>query len=165
MTTGIEGVLRQLHHGEENLGKELLVIGERHRVNHEVAHVTTDLARWSYQNLQALSSLASSYGSFLEEIKDEREKGGPLTSMREMAANALGHRPGAALVLLRDLRGLYLMASGNNVNWIMLGQAAQACRDSQLLDVVTTCHPRTLRQLKWCNATIKALSPQTLSSP
>lgn len=67
-------------------------------------------------------------------------------------------------VVHTDLRELYLMASGNAVLWTMLGQAAQASRDSQLLQVVSDCHPRTLRQVRWCNGTIKTLSPQILTS-
>ncbi|MER6853887.1 hypothetical protein AB0A81_35965 [Streptomyces flaveolus] len=31
-----------------------------------------------------------------------------------------------------------------------------------LLDVVSACHPRTLRQMGWTNTMIKNLSPQIL---
>src|ERR1700712_1037844 len=34
----------------------------------------------------------------------------------------------------------------------MLGQAAQASKDAQLLEIVTACHGRTTRQAVWCNA-------------
>jgi hypothetical protein len=124
MTAGIEAVLRQLHRGENDLEKELLVIGERHRSDHEVAHVTTALARWSHQNLEALSALAGKYGSFLGDPAGQREQGGPLAAMREKAASAIGHRPEPALLLLRDLRRLYLMASENSIDWTMAMSAA-----------------------------------------
>lgn len=46
----------------------------------------------------------------------------------------------------------------------MLAQAAQATRDRTLLDLVTDCHPQTLRQMRWTNTMIKVLSPQLLVS-
>lgn len=42
-------------------------------------------------------------------------------------------------------------------------QAAQALRDERLLDLASSCHPRTLRQLRWTNTMIKVLAPQLLT--
>lgn len=36
-------------------------------------------------------------------------------------------------------------------------------RDRLLLDVVSACHPRSLRQMRWTHTVIKNLSPQTLT--
>jgi hypothetical protein len=68
------------------------------------------------------------------------------------------------LLLLRDLRELHLAAAENSLYWEMLGQVAQARRDGELLAVVSACHPRTLRQMRWTNTMIKNLSPQLLTS-
>ncbi|MEV4557928.1 hypothetical protein AB0K51_13115 [Kitasatospora sp. NPDC049285] len=46
----------------------------------------------------------------------------------------------------------------------MLAQLAQATRDSPLLDLASACHPRSLRQMRWTNTMIKALSPRLLAS-
>ncbi|GAA2273106.1 hypothetical protein GCM10010415_45240 [Streptomyces atrovirens] len=46
----------------------------------------------------------------------------------------------------------------------MLAQAAQATRDQELLELVSSCHPQTLRQMRWTNTMIKVLSPQLLVS-
>lgn len=46
----------------------------------------------------------------------------------------------------------------------MPGQAAQASRETRPLDVVSFCHPRTLRQMHWSNTVIKNLSPQLLTA-
>jgi hypothetical protein len=46
----------------------------------------------------------------------------------------------------------------------MLAQAAQATRDQELLELVSSCRPRTLRQMRWTNTMIKVLSPQLLVS-
>ena len=164
MSTGINVVLRQLHDTEQELEQHLHVVGERHSTDHEVRHVTVQLARWSCQNRRSMSVLADAHGSFLGEDPSEQSSSGVLEAMREKAAALMGRRPEPGLLLLRDLRELYLMASGNAVLWTMLGQAAQASSDTQLLDVVNDCHPRTLRQVRWCNGTIKAISPQVLTS-
>lgn len=86
-----------------------------------------------------------------------------MAHLRERTAELLAGRPEPGL-LLHDLRHLYLLASGNSVHWTALAQAAQAVRDSELLAVVTACHGRTMRQAVWCNATIKAVSAQVLTS-
>ncbi|MFD9306677.1 hypothetical protein ACFWCB_29120 [Streptomyces sp. NPDC060048] len=46
----------------------------------------------------------------------------------------------------------------------MLAQAARATKDTRLLEVTSSCHPRTLRQMRWTNTLIKNLSPQILTS-
>ncbi len=164
MSSAINGVLRELHDGERDLEQHLHVVGERHSTEHEVRHVTVDLARWSLRNREAMSMLADTHGSFLSDDQEPETPAHPLEAVRAKTAALLGRRPEPGLLLLRDLRQLYLMASGNAVLWTMLGQAAQASRDSQLLQVVSDCHPRTLRQVRWCNGTIKTLSPQILTS-
>lgn len=122
------------------------MIGERHNTDHEIVHVTRQLARWSHDNL-AMAPVAASYGSFLDDPGDPKDPGGPMASLREHAADAIGRRPQPGLLLLRDLRELYLLASGNSLDWTMLGQAAQAAHDQPLLETVTNCHPRTIRQI------------------
>jgi len=72
--------------------------------------------------------------------------------------------PNPGLLVLHDLRTLYLMASENSLHWEMLAQAAQASRDTSLLDLATACHPQTLRQIRWANTLIKSMSPQILTS-
>jgi hypothetical protein len=43
-------------------------------------------------------------------------------------------------------------------------QAAQASRDGGLLDLASTRHPQTLRQMRWTNTMIKTLSPRIRTS-
>lgn len=39
-----------------------------------------------------------------------------------------------------------------------------ATKDTRLLTLASSCHPRTLRQMRWTNTMIKNLSPQILTS-
>lgn len=164
MSRGIALVLREVHDGEAELEKQLHVVAARHRTDHEVRHVAVDLARWSLQNRRALAPFAERYGSHLADDQEPSTPSAALGGLRERSAELLGRRTAPGLLLLRDLRELYLMASGNSVLWTMLGQGAQASRSSDLLEVVTACHGRTVRQAVWCNAMVKALSPQALTA-
>jgi hypothetical protein len=161
---GITLVLRMMKDGEIDLESEFRAVAERHRVDHEIHHVAADLARWCAENLEAIASLSERYGGGLERHPEPREAPGPVGVLREEASELLGRRPEAGLLLLRDLQRLYTMASSNSALWIMLGQGAQAIRDVDLLDAVTACHARTLRQVAWCHTMIKALSPQALTA-
>ena len=42
--------------------------------------------------------------------------------------------------------------------------SAQAAKDDRLLAVAQRCHPQSLRQMRWANAMLKELAPQTLTS-
>lgn len=160
---GVTLVLRTLHHGEKHLAKELTAVAERHRTEHEVHHVATDLARWSHTHVQRLADTGRDHGVHLGEPSGD-DSAGMLSTLREKTAEAVVHRPEPGLLLLRDLRKLHLDAAGNSLYWEMLAQAAQATRDTGLLALASECHPETLRQMRWTNTMIKNLSPQVLTS-
>lgn len=159
--TGITTTLKELHHGERDLEHDLLVAAERHRADHEFHHVATDVARWSREHTRRLAEAGHAYDLDLSGPADNPTPGA-LAALREKAAEALGRRPEAGLLLLHDLRELHLDATRNSLHWEMLAQAAQAARDEQLLELASTCHPQTLRQLRWTNTMLKELSPQLL---
>jgi len=66
------------------------------------------------------------------------------------------------LVMVRDLREVYLRASGVLTDWEMIGQAAQAIVHDELLELATRCQAQTKRQAAWANAKIKESSTQAL---
>ena len=144
--------LRALHHGEEHLADRLATTAERHRTEHEIHHIATDLAQWSREHAQRLAETARERGLDLE--PDAGDSAAPTTD----------GRPEPLPPLLRDLRDLHLAATENSLLWEMLAQVAQATNDDKLLTLASACHPQTLRQLRWTNTMIKTLSPQILSS-
>ncbi|MGX1274187.1 hypothetical protein [Streptomyces phaeoluteigriseus] len=160
---GIGLTLRALHHGERHLAGQLTAVAERHRADHEIHHVATDLAGWSREHVRRLADAGRAHGL---DLGDSSGTPAPrvLSALREKAAEAVGHRPEPGLLLLRDLRELHLAAAENSLHWEMLAQAAQATGDDGLLAVTSECHPRTLRQMRWTNTMIKTLSPQVLTS-
>ncbi|MGI5405058.1 hypothetical protein ACQEVG_37610 [Streptomyces sp. CA-135486] len=158
---GIVTVLRALDTGERELAQGLDTAAERHRAEHEIHHVATDLARWSREHAQCLAYYAHARGLDLTVPSDALYV---LSPLRQHTAETGGHRPEAGLLLLRDLRELHLRATENSLSWEALAQAAQATTDTELLELTSACHPRTLRQMRWTNTMIKNLSPQILTS-
>ncbi|MER7800234.1 hypothetical protein ABTX71_07900 [Streptomyces parvulus] len=159
---GIVLTLRALHDGEQQLADDLVTVAERHRAEHEVHHVATDLATWSLAHVRRLAEAAA---------QRDAEQEGPavppysvFATPRAKEPEALVPRLAPGLLLLRDLRELHVAAAENSLHWEMLAQAAQATRDTDLLQLVSGCHPRTLRQMRWTNTMIKNLAPQILTS-
>ncbi|MEV6211458.1 hypothetical protein [Kitasatospora sp. NPDC051914] len=161
--SGASITLQALHDGERRLEHDLLVVARRHRADHEVHHVATDVARWSHEHAHRIARAAQHYG--LDLSGPDGDPGpGLMAAVREKAAEALGRRSEIGLLLLYDLCDLHLTATENSLRWEMLAQLAQATDDSRLLDLATACHPQTLRQMRWTNTMIKTLSPQLLGS-
>ena len=158
----IDLALEELHRSENDLATQLLTVSDRHKADHEVFHLARDLARWSQDHVREIAAIGGKYGLELDPEPD----GDPtvLQKMRQGMADRLGRRSAPALLLLRDLRSLYMDASAVSVDWELIGQAAQGVRDRELLAVVTRCHPETLRQATWANAQIKEKATQILVS-
>jgi hypothetical protein len=156
--------IREVAQAEEDLAQELLKVGERHRADHDVYHLTRQLSRWAQGHLAALEQQAERYGGGVDGEGIGRESAGPLTALREKSAELLGRRPASGLLLLRDLRNIHLLAAEASLNWTLLGQAAQAAKDPELLQCVSLCHPETLRTMRWSLTKLKTAAPQVLAT-
>ncbi|MFL6141132.1 MAG: hypothetical protein ACJ72N_04550 [Labedaea sp.] len=84
-----------------------------------------------------------------------------MSAARETLSEWFGRRPEPALLLLADLRRA---AAGVSRDWELLGQAAQAAMDTDLLALTQRCYPQTLRRLRRASAMLKVISPQNLTS-
>jgi hypothetical protein len=142
-------VLGELHRAEKLLEADLRRTADRHRAEHEVHHVARDLATWSAAHARDIAGAGRAHGVTFDVLAPDPRP----------AAH-----PDPGLALLADLRRLHHRAAEVSLDWELLAQGAQAAKDTALLDLATRCHPQTLRQLKWTNATLKALSPQILTS-
>ncbi|WP_448626141.1 hypothetical protein [Geodermatophilus sp. URMC 64] len=158
----IDLALEELHHSENDLAGQLLALSDRHKADHEIFHVARDLAVWSQEHVRRISAIGRRFGLHL----DPEPAGDPtlLQKVRQEVGDRLGRRSAPALLLLRDLRSVYVDASGVSVDWEMIAQAAQGARDRELFELASTCHPDTLRQARWANAQLKEAAPQILAS-
>jgi hypothetical protein len=154
--------IEQVASAERELAEQLLAVGERHRTDHDVFHMTRTLAKKEQGHLDQLAKHAGRYGVSV----GDRNGSGPgiVAAAREKSAELLGRRPEPGLLLLRDLRELHLLAAGASLDWVALAQGAQAAKDTALLETVTECHDETLRTLKWTTYRLKEAAPQALTS-
>ena len=157
--------LRAVHHSERRLAEQLLALGERHKADHDVFHLSKTLAGWAHGHMRALAEAGKRFDLDLDADDPGSDgSGGPLSALREKTAELVGRRPEPGLVLLRDLRRLHLAAAEASIDWTLLGQGAQAAKDRQLLDLAAACHPQTLRTLRWTTTRLKEGAPQVLVS-
>lgn len=155
-------MLRELHGSENALARELLKASDRHAVDHDVYYLGRDLAGWSLAHVRAIARIALAYGERLD--PEPAGEPGPVARARDEVSELLGRSATPGLLLLRDVRGIYVAASGVSVDWELLGQAAQGLKDRDLLAVVQQCHPETVRQVRWANSKLKESATQVLIS-
>lgn len=141
-----------LHRAECTLADALREVAEQHAAEVDVVHLCRKLASDCDRYAERLHPFAAHYG---EDGDDEPE--------RLHASLFSGPRSGP-LALLRDLQDLYLLAAECDVTWTLVGQAAQALRDDDLLAVVAEAEAGTSMQLKWLRTRLKAAAPQALVS-
>jgi hypothetical protein len=157
--------IAQAAESERDLVGALAMMRERHVADQDVWHLTHQFAAWGRTHLEMLEPMARRYGADLGAPPDA-EPGGfgnLLATVQETGSRLLGRRPEGGLVLLRDLRKLYLMTSAASINYVILAQGAQAVKDRDLLDVVTRCEDDTLRTLRWMVFRIKEAAPQAIA--
>jgi hypothetical protein len=155
-------VLEQLHRDENDLAQQLFHVSERHKVDHEIYHLGRDLAKWSQQHVREIAAIASQYGQDLD--PEPRSENTLMEKVREKGSQLVGRDAEAGLLLLRDLREVYIKACGVSADWELLAQAAQGIKHTDLLDVAQRCHPQNLRQMKWANGKLKESATQILVS-
>ena len=139
-----------LHRAELNLADAFRQVGDTHAAEPDVYHLCHTLAGQCDGHTERLRPAMERYG---EEAPSEPD--------RLHSELFKGTRSGP-LGLLRDLHDLYLMATECELAWTVIGQAAQAARDRELIEVVQACRPETVTQLKWLETRIKQAAPQAL---
>jgi hypothetical protein len=156
-------LLDDLHDAETDLAHQYRVVAGRQAAEQDVHYLCHTLARQADQHAERVRLIAERFGATLSEPGADRMTN-VLAGIRHTASQIIGRRPEAGLLLLRDLRQLFLMAHEASIHWIALGQVAQAVRDHDLLDEVSALHKQTLTQIKWLKTRIKEASPQVLVS-
>ena len=153
-------VLRELHEDENELARALVRLADRHHVDHEVYHLGHDLAEWSSRHVREIAAIAGEFGEYLDPAPDETPS--IVDHARTWVSDRAGRSSETELVMVRDLRAVYLQASSVLTDWEMVGQAAQAIAHDRLLDLATRCQAETKRQATWANSKIKESSTQAL---
>jgi hypothetical protein len=154
--------IEELHRSENELYTVLVSMSDRHKVDHEVFHVTRDMAGWSQRHVADLAAAGREFG--LELDPEARNVSGLVERIQQKTSELTGRESAPGLLLLADLRHLYREASGTSLDWELLAQGAQGAKKKELLQLAERCHPQTLRVSRWANAKLKESSPQVLAS-
>lgn len=155
-------LLGQLHDAETDLAAEYRTVGERQAAEHDVYYMCQTLSQQCDSHAEQVRRVAERFDKHLSSPGEPDGLHNVLAAARRKTSELVGRRPEPGLLLLRDLRQLYLMAEESNIHWLALGQVAQAIRDHQLLDQVSSLHKQTLSQIKWIKTRIKEATPQIL---
>jgi hypothetical protein len=157
--------IEQLHDAETALADDFRKVGQRHPLEPELWYGCETAAQQCDARATRLRKAAERYG---ERISDPHEAGlvaSAMSHIRRSLGETLGQRPSSGLLMLRDLRQLYMAAEEVDFYWIGLGQVAQAKRDAELLETVDMLHRQLLTQVKWLKTRLKESSPQVLAGP
>jgi hypothetical protein len=152
--------LKQVQEAEADLASELLKIGDRHAADQEIHHTTHRLAEGCAVLIERLRPFGERYKTDLDEV--EGDSPGLLERLRRASGELLGRTPASGMLLLRDLRELWLTAQAAEIAWMILAQGAQAARDTTLLALATEGHDEAEIRGKWIRTQIKQSAPQVL---
>lgn len=158
----LDTAIKDVQDAESDLATQLRVVGERHAVEHDLYHLGHTLARQCADHLERLAPFARRYGA--PQRATDPESPPLLEAVRHKSSELLGRFELSGLLLLRDLRNLYLTAQHAEIAWTILSQSALAARDRELVQTAGTCHEHIEAQAKWLRTRIKQSSPQVLAT-
>ncbi len=136
--------------GEATLAASFRQVADGHQRETDVVHLCERFAGQCDSHREQLAPVVARYG---EECPQEPER---------LHAQGLDGTRTGGVGLLRDLHDLYLLVSYLDIAWTVVGQAAKAVRDRELLAVVTWCERETSAQLSWLTTRMKEAAPQAL---
>ncbi|HEY6747805.1 MAG TPA: hypothetical protein VI357_19070 [Mycobacteriales bacterium] len=159
----LDTAIEDVQDAEAGFAKRLRAVAERHAAEHDLYHMGHTLARQCAEHLERLAPFADRYGASARS-DDVAESPGLLETVRRKSGELLGRSESSGLLLLKDLRSLYLAAQEVEIAWVILIQAAKAVRDRELLDAASSCHQEAETRGKWLRTRIKEASPQVLAT-
>ena len=136
--------------GEQTLADSLRQVATGHAEEADVNALCLRFARQCDSHREQLAPIVERYGE-----KREQEP-------ENLHAEGLDRTRSGGVGLLRDLHDLYLLVSYLDIAWTVVGQAAKAVRDEELIEVVAWCEKETSAQLAWLTTRIKEAAPQAL---
>jgi hypothetical protein len=152
--------LKQVQSAENDLAEELLKVADRHAVDSEIHHTGHRLAEGCATLVERLRPFGERYDTEIDEL--DADEPGLLERVRQTSSILLGRTPASGMLLLRDLRELWLSAQAAEISWVILAQGAQAARDPELLALATEGHDEAEIRGKWVRTHIKESAPQVL---
>lgn len=159
----IDQAIEDVHETEADLAGRLRAIGERHAAEADVYHMAHTLARQCAQHLAQLAPHAERYGA--KAAPDNVDSSpGLLETLQRKVGNTVRGTEFSGVLLIRDLRELYLAAHAAELCWVILSQAAKARRDAGLIEVTAACQEQALMRATWVRTKVKEAAPQVFAA-
>lgn len=157
----LDEALDDVQRGENELARQLRLLGEHHAADHDIYHLGHTLSLQCVQRVERLAPFLARYDA--RPIPTDGADGtGLVDTARRRASQLLGRAEASGMWLLHDLRDVYLQAHRTEISWVILNQAAEAARDADLLAVVSDCSAQAETTIKWLRTRIKVSAPQVL---
>jgi hypothetical protein len=155
----ITKAIEEVQKAESKLAERLQAVGEKHASEADVYHLSHTLAGECAEQLARLAPAAERYGAPVAG-EDVDHPPGPVQTLRRKASQAVRGSKATGLLLISDLRGLYLDAQDTEMAWTVLLQAALARRDRELIGAATHGQEHAQTRAKWVRTRIKEAAPQ-----
>jgi hypothetical protein len=156
----IDRAIEQVQNAETDLAAELRTVGERHSIESDVYHVSHLLASRCASQLERLLPHAKRYGA--PEHSEAKETPAVVERLRRMNSELTSRQESSGMLLLEDLRDVYLTAHRAELAWLILSQGARATRDPELLAAAREGREEAERRWRWLRTKIQESSPQVL---
>jgi hypothetical protein len=156
--------LEHLHATEAEFAKDLRTIAERHAAEHDVYHVGMMLADRCEQLVASLEPFAEAYGQHVDADTDVDAVRSFAERIRRATSDVLGRSERTGLLLLRDLRELFIEANEAQIDWTIVRQGALAVRDQKLVTACDVGLFETERTVRWLKTRIKEAAPQVMAT-
>lgn len=156
----IDYAIELVQDAEIELADELRKVGERHAVDADVYHLAHLLASRCAVQLELLAPHVERYGAPGPTHSGEGSQ--VVERVRRLGSELLGRHEASGMLLLADLRDLYLVCHRAELAWVILLQAASAARDAALVEAATRGREEGERRWKWVRTRIKEAAPQAL---
>lgn len=154
--------LEKLQASVEDLAKELRAVAERHAAQQDVYHMGHTLSRRVEELGLTLDPYLKAYGQDAYDGPDGEAIRAFAEKVRRTMSTLSGRSAKTGVLLLRDLRELFVDAAGCEIDWTIVRQGAYAARDQALVDVATVGMEEIRRVMKWLTTRIEEASPQVL---
>jgi hypothetical protein len=159
----VDRAIGDVRDAEQSLAQHLVRFAERHAAEHDLYHTGHTLARQCETQLAQLAPFAEKYGAAPPDT-DVASSPRMVEQLRRVGSDLLGRSEASGMLLIEDLRHLYLAIQDAELAWVILGQVAQAVRDGQLHDMVMQCHEAAEMRGKWLRTRVKESAPQVFST-
>jgi hypothetical protein len=153
----------QLHDSLTDLSAEYRKVGQRHPSDHDVFHICRRLSLECSGYAQQVAAVAGRFGKPISGGEEPEYWQNLLGALRRKTGAIAARTTETGLLLLRDLRDLYLTAQECEINWTIVHQAAQAVRDAELVELTADGIHETSIQVKWLKTRLKLAAPQVLA--